>query len=76
MSFYMAQVIADERAATVARENERALAQSDRGTTGALRFAFAQRFLRTSPRRVSTQRASSSPGTPCAAAPGVAACGC
>lgn len=73
MSFYMAQVIADERSATVARENSLSLAQSRRSPAEIprARFSLARLFRRTKVRRASTTAIA-----PCPTAPGVAASGC
>ncbi|GAA5200135.1 hypothetical protein [Microbacterium jejuense] len=75
MSFYTAQVIADERAATVARENALILAQRERRAADAPRvrgrFSFARLF-----RGLPAPRAVPSAPVPCPSSPAVAPSGC
>ncbi|MGN6220010.1 MAG: hypothetical protein ACTHNQ_10940 [Microbacterium sp.] len=71
MSFYTAQVIADERAATVARENALILAQRERRvaeiprTRG--RFSLARLFRATPARRSIPSATVPCPSTPATA---------
>lgn len=73
MSFYTAQVIADERTATVARENALKLAQRERGAQdeprAGRRLWMVRLFRRTPVRR------SPSPA-PCPSTPAVSPSGC
>jgi len=75
MSFYTAQVIADERAATVARENALILAQRERGGTENLgarrRFSLARLF-----RGTPAPRPIPSAAVPCPSTPTVAPSAC
>ncbi|MFD4961118.1 hypothetical protein [Microbacterium sp. NPDC058389] len=75
MSFYTAQVIADERAATIARENALILAQRERSGAEVRpvrrRFSFTRLFHRTpAPRSIPSAAA------PCPSTPAVAPSGC
>jgi hypothetical protein len=71
MSFYTAQVIADERAATVARENALILAQRERSAAEAPRargrFALARLFRGSTARRSLPSAAVPCPSTPATA---------
>lgn len=71
MSFYAAQVIADERAATVARENALILAQRERSVAEVARergrFSLARLFRGTNAPRSATAVIASCPTTPAAA---------
>jgi len=76
MSFYTAQVIADERAATIARENALILAQRDRPSVAEAprvrgRFSLARLF-----RGAPAPRSVSSTAVPCPSTPAVAPSGC
>jgi hypothetical protein len=73
MSFYTAQVVADERGATVARENALILAQHERGTAEIrpMRrwFSLARPFRRSPSRRPAST-------APCPATSAMAPSGC
>ena len=75
MSYYTAQVIADERATTVARENALILAQSERSVVqvprARRRFSLAH-LLRGTP----APRSNPSPTAPCPSTPAVAPSSC
>jgi hypothetical protein len=75
MSFYTAQIIADERAATVARENALMLAQSERRAAEipAMRRRFSPARLFHRPVR---RRSAPSTTVPCPSTPTLAASGC